>query len=104
MGLKLTPTLLSCLLIRPLDLYGPPVDASWTHSYSKQCLHDSFCHFSPNPTEITPPHPIPTHRHPTFHLTHPLSIIGLKLVHACLKKSSKNAKIQQAANQKGIAM
>ena len=46
-----------------LGLSGPIVDVSWTHSYSKQCLHGCFCHILPHPTPSTshPTHPPTSH-------------------------------------------
>ena len=64
-----------------LALSGPIGDASWTHSYSKQCIHMFFC---------LSPHPI---THFPSHL--PLPYTGLKLVH-----TGKISEIHQAASLK----
>ena len=58
MGLKLTSVLLIMRrLLGPQDLLGPMAiaDASWFHSYSKQCLNGCFA--TSHPTRVTLPPP-----------------------------------------------
>ena len=42
-------------LLCPLGLSGPITDASWTHSYSKQCIHECFS--TSHLTPLAPPTP-----------------------------------------------